>query len=289
LTCFVQLKNVSKIYNKGQANECIALNNINLEINKGDYITVWGTNGAGKTSLLDTLSKGGITDGYVFLNGVDITKMQEHKRARFVGRITQNPFEILAESLTLEENLALAFHRDKAYTLRKGITRNFKEMIKHRLSDLKLGLEKRLGENVYNLSGGERQAITILMATLSAPKLLLLDEHTAALDLEKTKLIENLTDSVVLQNGITTLWVTHKKEQAARFGNRILFLKKGKIVKDLSMQDKHNISEKNMIDILERFQLDTVPSEDTSNAAVAPPLTYTINNTKIGNISSNIK
>lgn len=254
----LKLENVSKIYNNGQSNKCVALDGIDLEIQEGDYITVWGTNGAGKTSLQDAIAQGNLTCGRIILKDKDITRLPEHKRARFIGRIRQNPLDMFAESLTLEENLAVAFKRNGKRSLKKGINAGLRREIKSKLAHLGLGLEKRLDESIYNLSGGERQAVALLMATISSPQILLLDEHTAALDLEKTKLIEQLTDSIIKEQHITTLWITHKKEQAARFGTRILFMRKGKVVKDISGEERRNISEKELINILEEFQAKSV-------------------------------
>ena len=262
MSCLLKLEYVSIIYNKGQINECIGLDNIDLDIQKGDYITIWGGNGAGKTSLLNAIAKNSITSGRVYLDGRDISAMPEHKRARFIGRVTQNPFDILAESLTLEENLALAFLRGKRLSLKRGVNSNFRKEIREKLAPLGLGLEDRLQESVYNLSGGERQAVTLLIATINTPDILLLDEHTAALDIEKNKLIENWTDSIIQTQNITTLWITHKKEQAARFGNRILFMRTGKIVKELREAEKQKMSKVELINLLEQFQIDSATMEE---------------------------
>lgn len=257
MSTIIKLEEVYKVFNKGKINECIALDQVSLRINKGDYITVWGGNGAGKTSLLDIIAKGQLSSGHIFLNGRDITHLPEHKRSYFLSRVTQNPFDMIAESLTLEEHFAVALCRKKRRSFRKGISAKLKKFIKEQLAGIGLGLESRLNENISNFSGGERQAVTLLMATIAKPEILLLDEHTAALDLEKTKLIEALTDKLIRDNGITALWVTHKKEQAARFGNRILFMQKGKIARDLSYGERAAIPPEELIDILEKFQMTT--------------------------------
>lgn len=267
MACLLELEHVSVVYNKGQDGECIGLDNLDLEIEKGDYITIWGGNGAGKSSLLNAIARDSVTNGRVYFSGEDITAMPEHKRAQFIGRVTQNPFDMLAESLTLEENLAVACLRGKKRSIfSRGVNSKLREKIRERLASLGLGLEDRLQENAYHLSGGERQAVTLLMATIDLPDILLLDEHTAALDIEKTRRIENLTDSIIRRQQLTTLWITHKKEQAARFGDRILFLRQGKIVKDLRKEEKEKMSEDKLIDLLEQFQHESTFWEDSEMA-----------------------
>lgn len=251
----IDMKNVSTIFNKGKINECIALDNINLNIKRGDYITIWGGNGAGKSSLLNAIADGQISSGHIFLNGNEITNLPCYKKARLISRVTQNVFDMLSETLTLEEHLAVSIIKDKKRTFRKGVTSKLRRHIQSKLTELNLGLEKRLDEKLINFSGGERQAIALLMATMTNPEILLLDEHTAALDLDKTKLIEELTDSLINKHKITTLWVTHNKEQAAKYGNRILFMDKGKKIKDLNKKDSIQLSYTDLIKELEDFQL----------------------------------
>ena len=259
----IEMKNVSTIFNKGKINECIALDNINLNIKRGDYITIWGGNGAGKSSLLSAIADGQISSGHIFLNGNEITKLPSYKKARLISQVTQNVFDMLSETLTLEEHLAVSIIKDKKRTFKKGVTSKLRNRIQSKIAELNLGLENRLNEKLINFSGGERQAIALVMATMTLPEILLLDEHTAALDLEKTKLIEDLTNNLVNKHKITTLWVTHKKEQAARYGERILFMNKGKIIKDLESLEKKSYDYENLIITLEKFQMKN--NLDTNN------------------------
>jgi putative ABC transport system ATP-binding protein len=226
----VRFESIQKVFNKGTVNEKVAINGITFQIDQGDFITVIGSNGAGKTTLLNLIAGTyAPSSGEIFLDGVRVTHLPEHRRARFLGRIFQNPLTGTAASMTIEENLAMADLRGRSRGLKWGVTRNRREFYRNTLKVLELGLEDRLKQSVSLLSGGQRQSLTLLMATLSVPKLLLLDEHTAALDPKTAQNVMNLTDKLVKENHITTIMVTHNMQQAIRFGNRMIMLHEGKI------------------------------------------------------------
>lgn len=206
----LKLKGIEKIFNEGTVDEKIALGNIQLELKKGDFVTIIGSNGAGKSTLMNIIS--GVLspdEGAVEIDDVVVNHLKEHQRAPFIGRVFQDPMAGTAPTMTIEENLAMAYSRNKRRTLRKGVSKDRREMFRNYLASLHLGLENRLNAKVGLLSGGERQALSLLMATFTEPKVLLLDEHTAALDPARAALITNLTREIVEQAGLTTLMVTH--------------------------------------------------------------------------------
>jgi len=253
------LEGVSLVFNRGKENECVALDDINLTISAGEYVTIWGCNGAGKTSLIRAIADNkAISSGRVLLNGKDITKMSANERAKFIGIVTQNTSDMIAGSLTLEEHLKLGMLRGSNHSLKVAISPSERRQFESQLETLSLGLGKKLKEIVMGLSGGEKQAAILLMATANKPSVLLLDEHTASLDLEKTKSIERLTDSLIRDNNITTLWITHNKDQAAHYGDRILFMRKGRIIKDLKPSEKRVMSEIDLAKSLEDFQMEEI-------------------------------
>jgi len=245
----LKVRHLSKIFFKGSANENLVLRNINLTVAHADFVTIIGSNGAGKTTFLNLIS--GVfppEKGRIEINGVDVTNLPEHKRASFIGRVFQNPLQGTASSLTLEENLAISALRGKKRGLRLAVTRKRREEFREKLRALGLGLENRLQERVGLLSGGQRQALTIFMAVLTKPELLLLDEHIASLDPKTAQLIISLTKRIVVENQLTTLMVTHNMEQALELGNRTIMMEEGEIIFDVSGEEKKGMTVKNLLE-----------------------------------------
>lgn len=247
----LEIKNVSKTFNPGQITEKRALLDINLKIEDGDFITVIGGNGAGKSTLLNLIAGVHTCDtGEIILNGKNLTNMPEYKRAAFLGRVFQDPMMGTAANMQIEENLAMALRRGKTRTLAWGIKNKERKLYKERLSLLGLGLEERLTSKVGLLSGGQRQALTLLMATLKKPELLLLDEHTAALDPKTAAKVLEITNKLVTENHLTTFMVTHNMKHAIDFGNRLIMMMNGNIVFDVRGEEKKNLK---VEDLLEKF------------------------------------
>lgn len=247
----LKLFNVSKTFNPGTITEKIALKNINLEIDDGDFITVIGGNGAGKSTLLNLIAGIHFTDtGSLFLDGMDLTGMPEYARAKYLGRVFQDPMMGTAANMQIEENLALAMRRGKRRTLSWGVQPAERALYREKLALLGLGLEKRMTSKVGLLSGGQRQALTLLMATLQKPKLLLLDEHTAALDPKTAKKVLDLTETFVADERLTTFMVTHNMKDAIRCGNRLIMMSEGRIIYDVKGDEKKNLR---VEDLLKRF------------------------------------
>ena len=249
----IQLNNIYKTFHKGTVNEKKALNGLNLQMKKGDFVTVIGGNGAGKSTMLNVIS--GVyyvESGSVILDDKDITKKPEYKRARYLGHVFQDPMKGTAADLSIEENLALAYRRGKTRSLRWGIHRSERENYKERLKLLDLGLENRLKSKVGLLSGGQRQALTLLMATLQKPKLLLLDEHTAALDPKTAAKVLHITEQIIEQDQLTALMITHNMKDALRMGNRLVMMHDGKIIFDVEGEEKKKLT---VSDLLEKFQI----------------------------------
>jgi len=247
----LKLFNVSKTFNPGTITEKIALKNINLEIDDGDFITVIGGNGAGKSTLLNLIAGIHFTDtGSLFLDGMDLTGMPEYARAKYLGRVFQDPMMGTAANMQIEENLALAMRRGKRRTLSWGVQPAERALYREKLALLGLGLEKRMTNKVGLLSGGQRQALTLLMATLQKPKLLLLDEHTAALDPKTAKKVLDLTETFVADEKLTTFMVTHNMKDAIRCGNRLIMMSEGRIIYDVKGDEKKNLR---VEDLLKRF------------------------------------
>ncbi len=233
------LENLTKIFNPGTIDQKVALNDVSVRIEKGDFVTVIGSNGAGKTTLLNLISGTYLPDkGRVVIDGIDVTKLQEHKRAKYLGRIFQDPLMGTAASMTIEENLGMADLRGMPRTLRWGVSKSRRKHYGSTLKTMGLGLEKRLKQSVSLLSGGQRQSLTLLMVTLTLPKLLLLDEHTAALDPKTAKRVMELTQTIISENQLTAIMVTHNMEQAIRFGNRLIMLHEGRIQLDITGEEK---------------------------------------------------
>ena len=238
----LEIKNLRVIFNEGTVNEKIALDNINLKLEDGDFVTIIGSNGAWKSTLLNSIAGDiEVESGRIYNNSRDITYEKLHKRARYIGRLYQDPLKGTAPNMTIEENLGLAFSRGKkmrfGFAVRKEDHKFFKEVC----AKLGLGLEDRLKNPVGLLSGGQRQALTLLMATLEAPELLLLDEHTAALDPKTAKQILEITKEIVEKNNITTLMITHNIQNALEYGNKTLVMNRGKIIKILEGEERRNI------------------------------------------------
>lgn len=248
----LELKGVTKIFNAGTVNENVVLRDINLEVEEGDFISIIGSNGAGKSTLLNVIAGVYAVDrGTILLDGRDITRMPEHERARFIGRVFQDPMKGTAPSMTIEENLAIALCRNSRRTLKWGLNNKLREEFKQKLAETGLGLENRLNYKVKLLSGGQRQALTLILATMVKPKLLLLDEHTAALDPSTARQINTLTEEIVLQKGITTLMITHNMEHAIKMGNRLIMMDKGQIILDIKGADKASLTVNELVDMFE--------------------------------------
>ena len=248
-----EIKNVTKIFNPGTVNEKLALDNFSLTLEDGDFVTVIGGNGAGKSTMMNAIAGVWPVDaGKIIIDGVDVTKLPEHKRAKYLGRVFQDPMTGTAATMGIEENLALAKRRGKGRFLRNGITRKEREEYRELLKILDLGLETRLTSKVGLLSGGQRQALTLLMATLKKPKLLLLDEHTAALDPKTAAKVLDTTEKIVNRDHLTTLMITHNMRDAIVHGNRLIMMMEGKIILDIRGEDKKKLT---VEDLLHQFEL----------------------------------
>lgn len=249
----LEIKNVFKTFNPGTVNEKHALNGINLTLNEGDFVTVIGGNGAGKSTMLNMVAGVYPVDsGSIVIDGIDVTKLPEHKRAKYIGRVFQDPMTGTAADMQIVENLALASRRGKFRTLRPGVTKKEKAEYVEILKSLDLGLETRLTSKVGLLSGGQRQAITLLMATLKKPKVLLLDEHTAALDPKTAAKVLELTTEIVEKDNLTTIMITHNMKDAIAIGNRLIMMNDGKIIYDVAGEEKKNLT---TADLLEKFKI----------------------------------
>ncbi|MDD4370691.1 MAG: ABC transporter ATP-binding protein [Anaerostipes sp.] len=257
----LRIKDVHKTFNKGTANEKKALNGVNLHLNPGDFVTIIGGNGAGKSTTLNMVAGVySIDKGTILLDDKDISDWPEHKRANMLGRVFQDPMMGTAAGMQIEENLAMAYRRGKKRGLSWGITHKEKELYKERLAMLDLGLEDRMTSKVGLLSGGQRQALTLLMATLRKPSLLLLDEHTAALDPKTAKKVLDLTELIVDRDQLTTMMVTHNMKDAIKVGNRLIMMNEGHIIYDVSGEEKKNLK---VADLLQKFE--EASGEDFSN------------------------
>jgi len=239
----LELKNIHKTFNPGTVNAKTALSGLNLTLNDGDFVTVIGGNGAGKSTMLNVIAGTiAVDEGEILLDGKDITRLPEHKRAEYLGRVFQDPMMGTAATMQIEENLALAARRGQRRGLKVGITKADRENYKEQLKILGLGLEERMTAKVGLLSGGQRQALTLLMATLRQPKLLLLDEHTAALDPKTASLVLDATQRIVEASGLTTLMITHNMRDAITYGNRLIMMYDGHVVVDVSGEEKKNLT-----------------------------------------------
>ncbi len=257
----LEIKNVYKTFNAGTVNEKTALDGLSLRLEDGDFVTVIGGNGAGKSTMLNAVAGTWPVDsGSILIDGIDVTRLPEHKRAKYLGRVFQDPMMGTAPNMQIAENLALAARRGESRTLRAGITRAELAEYKEKLKELELGLEDRVTTKVGLLSGGQRQALTLLMATLKKPRLLLLDEHTAALDPKTAAKVLKLSDKIVAENKLTTLMVTHNMRDAIAHGNRLIMLSAGRVVLDIAGEEKKKLT---VQDLLQRFS--TASGEEFAN------------------------
>ena len=255
------ITNLEKTFNKGTINEKKALNGLNLTLNDGDFVTVIGGNGAGKSTMLNMIAGVYPMDcGKIVLNGVNISQWPEYKRAKFLGRVFQDPMMGTAASMQIEENLSLAYRRGKKRGLSWSITKEEREIYKEELAWLGLGLEDRMTSKVGLLSGGQRQALTLLMASLQKPELLLLDEHTAALDPKTAAKVLEITEKIVSEQKLTTLMITHNMKDAIRLGNRLIMMHEGRVIYDVSGEEKKNLK---VSQLLEKFE--QVSGEEFAN------------------------
>lgn len=244
----LKVENISKVFNKDTVNEKKAITSLNLHLNEGDFLTIIGSNGAGKSTLLNCIAGTyQIDDGSIVLDGNDITKLKQFERAKYIARVFQDPLLGTAADMEIQENLSLALHRGEKRNLRYGITNKEKELFKQNLSLLNLHLEDRLTSKVGLLSGGQRQGLTLLMATIKKPSLLLLDEHTAALDPITARNVLEITDKLVNENHITTIMVTHNMQDAIDYGNRLIMMNDGKIIFDVSGEQKKKLKKEDLI------------------------------------------
>ena len=239
----LKLENINKIFNEGTPDEKVALDNINLHLKPGDFVTIIGSNGAGKSTMMNMISGALLPDlGNVWIDGNNVTRLPEYKRSRYIGRVFQDPMAGTAPTMTIEENLAIAYSRNAKRTLRLGVNRSRRDFFRTSLEKLGLNLENRLNAKVGLLSGGERQALSLLMATFTGPAILLLDEHTAALDPSRAELITNITKQLVEENNLTTLMVTHNMQQAIDLGNRLIMMDKGQIILEVEEDKKPSLT-----------------------------------------------
>ncbi len=247
----VRLEGLRKVFKKGTIDEKTAMDGLNLHIEEGDFVTVIGSNGAGKTTMLNLISGTYTPDeGEVYIDGTKVTHLPEHRRAKYLGRIFQDPLMGTASSMTIEENLAMADLRGQMRGLGWGVKKARREHYRETLKMLDLGLENRLKDSVSLLSGGQRQSLTLLMATLSMPKLLLLDEHTAALDPKTADLVMRLTEKIVSDNRLTTIMVTHNMNQAIKYGNVMIMLHEGRLKYDVQGEAKSSLT---VEEVVKRF------------------------------------
>lgn len=259
----LELKNVHKTFNIGTINEKPALCGIDVVLNDGDFVTVIGGNGAGKSTMLNAVAGvWPIDHGSIVIDGTDVTGLAEHKRAPFLGRVFQDPMTGTAATMEIQENLALAARRGSRRGLKWGITKAEKERYRELLKEFDLGLEDRMSSKVGLLSGGQRQALTLLMATLKSPKLLLLDEHTAALDPKTAAKVLELSDKIIAENHLTAMMVTHNMRDAIAHGNRLIMMNEGNVMLDISGEDKKKLTVETLLE-----QFEKASGEEFSNDA----------------------
>lgn len=258
----LEIKNISKTFNLGTINEKQALNNVSLTLQDGDFVTVIGGNGAGKSTMLNAVAGVWPVDGgAILIDGKNVTGLPEYKRAKYLGRVFQDPMTGTTATMGIDENLALAARRGMRRTLRWGVTKKERESYMEKLKRLDLGLEDRMSIKVGLLSGGQRQALTLLMATLQKPKLLLLDEHTAALDPKTAAKVLSLSEEIIAENHLTALMVTHNMKDAIRHGNRLIMMKDGEIILDIRGEEKQKLT---VEDLLEKFN-DVAGGDELAN------------------------
>jgi len=250
----LQIREISKVFSRGTIDEVMALDNIRLDVSAEDFVTIIGSNGAGKTTLLNIIA--GVyppeRGGKIIITGKDVTNLSEHKCAQYVGRVYQDPHTGTAAKMTLEENLSLAILRGQSKGLRMATNRKRRELFRSTLAPLGLGLEDRLTTPVGTLSGGQRQALALVMATMSNPSLLLLDEHIATLDPKTARIVLELTEMIVRREKMTTMMITHNMELALRYGNRLLMMHKGRIIVDLNQEQRANVTVSDLVSAFEQ-------------------------------------
>ena len=248
----LEITGLKKVFNRGTVNEKVALNGLNITVNDGDFVTVIGGNGAGKSTMLNAIcGVFPVDEGKIVLDGNDITALPEYKRAKFLGRVFQDPMMGTSPNMEIQENLALAYRRGQSRLLRPGITKAEKELYREHLKRLGLGLEDRMTSKVGLLSGGQRQSLTLLMATLNRPDLLLLDEHTAALDPKTAAKVLALTEEITAEEKLTTIMITHNMKDAIHYGNRLVMMHEGRVVYDVSGEEKSALT---VEDLLKKFE-----------------------------------
>lgn len=248
----LEIETISKTFFPGTPNEVRALRGVDLRIDEGSFVVVIGTNGSGKSTLLNAVAGTFLVDeGHLKLNGCEITRWPEHRRARFIGRVFQDPFRGTAPGMTIAENMALASRRGRLRGLGRALGRSARKAFRERVRHMGLGLENRLDNAIGSLSGGQRQSLTLLMASMQKPNLLLLDEHTAALDPKSADQVIRLTDEIVRQDRLTTLMVTHSMHQAAHLGDRLIMMVRGRVIHDYSGPEKNRLTPE---DLLARFE-----------------------------------
>ena len=249
----LKIEHISKTFNAGTVNEKRALCDLSLELREGDFVTVIGGNGAGKSTMLNCVAGVfGVESGKILIDGVDVTHLPEYKRAKYIGRVFQDPMMGTAATMQIEENLALAARRGQHRTLRIGITKQEREAYREQLKILDLGLENRLTAKVGLLSGGQRQALTLLMATLKQPKLLLLDEHTAALDPKTAAKVLELSARIIEERHLTALMIPHNRKAAIAMGNRLIMMNEGRIVVDVAGEQKKRLTRQDLMGLFEK-------------------------------------
>ncbi len=258
----LEIRSISKTFHPGTVNEKTALDNVSLTLQDGDFVTVIGGNGAGKSTLLNAIAGTWFVDeGQILIDGVDVTHLSEYKRAKFIGRVFQDPMLGTAATMQIEENLALAYRRGRTRTLRRGINAAERENYKAMLQTLGLGLEERMNTRVGLLSGGQRQALTLLMATLQKPKLLLLDEHTAALDPKTAAKVLDTTQRIVERDHLTTLMITHNMRDAIAYGNRLIMMYEGHVAVDVSGEEKKRLTVEDLMQLFEKAAGDSIVND----------------------------
>ncbi len=251
----LKIEQVSKIFNAGTINEKRALTNINLHLDRGEFVVVIGSNGAGKSTMMNMVAGAYPVDvGRIQIAGVDVTHHREYQRAKYIGRVFQDPFVGTAPTMSIEENMAMAYRRGQKRGLTKTLNRQNRELFQEALTQLELNLENRLTHKVGTLSGGERQALSLLMATFTEPQILLLDEHTAALDPKRAQLIISLTRKMIEQHNLTTLMITHNMEQALHLGNRLIMMHEGEIILSLKQEEKEKMTVRDLIEAFEQVR-----------------------------------
>ena len=260
----LEIKNIYKTFNPGTINEKRALNGVSLTLQPGEFVTVIGGNGAGKSTLLNSIAGVfNVDEGQILIDGVDVTHLPEFKRAKYIGRVFQDPMMGTAPNMQMEENLALALRRGQRRGLRWGVTKAERQEYREKLKTLGLGLEDRMTVKVGLLSGGQRQALTLLMASLRKPKLLLLDEHTAALDPATAAKVLELSDQIVAENGLTALMITHNMSDAIKHGNRLIMMDQGRIILDIEGEDKKHLTKQQLIEKFAQVAGYQIDSDET--------------------------